>query len=110
MGVLRASPPYYPLGGGSPAIDRIPAGDCSFISSDVGNPLFDMNAIMTTDQRGVARDRKSTRLNSSHTVISYAVFCLRKEKHTSELQSHSDLVCRLLLENEIVLLVMTIVH
>src|SRR5260221_2889400 len=46
-------------------------------------------------------DRKSTRLNSSHTVISYAVFCLKKEKHTSELQSHSDLVCRLLLENRI---------
>src|SRR5260221_3957576 len=46
------------------------------------------------------RDRKSTRLNSSHTVISYAVFCLRSEEHTSELQSHSDLVCRLLLEKE----------
>src|SRR5260221_4449361 len=45
-------------------------------------------------------DRKSTRLNSSHTVISYAVFCLRSEEHTSELQSHSDLVCRLLLEIE----------
>src|SRR5260221_1681476 len=43
-------------------------------------------------------DRKSTRLNSSHTVISYAVFCLRSEEHTSALQSHSDLVCRLLLE------------
>src|SRR5438034_3945035 len=28
----------------------------------------------------VARDRKSTRLNSSHTVISYAVFCLKKKK------------------------------
>src|SRR5215204_3607155 len=35
--------------------------------------------------RGVrgARDRKSTRLNSSHTVISYAVFCLKK-KNTME--------------------------
>src|SRR5260221_5943488 len=43
-------------------------------------------------------DRKSTRLNSSHTVISYAVFCLRSEEHTSELQSHSDLICRLLLD------------
>src|SRR5438034_5148973 len=31
--------------------------------------------------RGVClRDRKSTRLNSSHTVISYAVFCLKKKK------------------------------
>src|SRR5260221_545142 len=45
-------------------------------------------------------DRKSTRLNSSHTVISYAVFCLKKKEHTSELQSHSDLVCRLLLEKK----------
>src|SRR5260221_8532253 len=45
-------------------------------------------------------DRKSTRLNSSHTVISYAVFCLKKKKHTSELQSHSDIVCRLLLEKK----------
>src|SRR5439155_18003506 len=28
----------------------------------------------------VARDRKSTRLNSSHVAISYAVFCLKKKK------------------------------
>src|SRR5690625_5551279 len=27
-------------------------------------------------------DRKSTRLNSSHVAISYAVFCLKKKKHT----------------------------
>src|SRR2546426_5910206 len=29
--------------------------------------------------RGMQRDRKSTRLNSSHLVISYAVFCLKKK-------------------------------
>src|SRR2546422_5114485 len=29
----------------------------------------------------LARDRKSTRLNSSHGYISYAVFCLKKKKH-----------------------------
>src|SRR5947207_6417895 len=29
---------------------------------------------------GARQDRKSTRLNSSHTVISYAVFCLKKKK------------------------------
>src|SRR5260221_10848211 len=29
-----------------------------------------------------SEDRKSTRLNSSHTVISYAVFCLKKKKIT----------------------------
>src|SRR5256885_12966183 len=32
------------------------------------------------DQR-IAGDRKSTRLNSSHLVISYAVFCLKKKDH-----------------------------
>src|SRR2546426_7114799 len=32
------------------------------------------------------RDRKSTRLNSSHLVISYAVFCLKKKKNFSEPQ------------------------
>src|SRR5437588_9292306 len=31
------------------------------------------------------RDRKSTRLNSSHTVISYAVFCLKKKTKELEL-------------------------
>src|SRR5438132_3820659 len=31
------------------------------------------------DTPGHRRDRKSTRLNSSHTVISYAVFCLKKK-------------------------------
>src|SRR5436190_15049243 len=30
--------------------------------------------------RAARPDRKSTRLNSSHTVISYAVFCLKKKK------------------------------
>src|SRR5438034_4438275 len=30
-------------------------------------------------------DRKSTRLNSSHTVISYAVFCLKKKKNTKDI-------------------------
>src|SRR5438552_12398370 len=29
------------------------------------------------------QDRKSTRLNSSHQIISYAVFCLKKKKHKS---------------------------
>src|SRR6202012_6193046 len=35
-------------------------------------------------------DRKSTRLNSSHTVISYAVFCL-KNKNTGLNSSHADI-------------------
>src|SRR5260221_4896848 len=38
-----------------------------------------------------AVDRKSTRLNSSHTVISYAVFCLKKQIRTCFLWSHDGL-------------------
>src|SRR5256885_8805500 len=34
--------------------------------------------------RSGQRDRKSTRLNSSHLVISYAVFCLKKKKKTTQ--------------------------
>src|SRR5687768_17929757 len=33
-------------------------------------------------------DRKSTRLNSSHGYISYAVFCLKKKKRPNQLTSH----------------------
>src|SRR5258708_17255829 len=33
-------------------------------------------------QESVDLDRKSTRLNSSHQIISYAVFCLKKKKNT----------------------------
>src|SRR5205807_8210550 len=32
-----------------------------------------------SDRRAAGQDRKSTRLNSSHLVISYAVFCLKKK-------------------------------
>src|SRR3989449_2391075 len=49
-----------------------------------GRPLH--RAIVWQDRRTAARcrqlvDRKSTRLNSSHGYISYAVFCLKKKKH-----------------------------
>src|SRR5215467_15282425 len=37
----------------------------------------------------LARDRKSTRLNSSHLVISYAVFCLKKKNHDHHLSKTS---------------------
>src|SRR2546426_6264441 len=36
-----------------------------------------------THQGGISTDRKSTRLNSSHLVISYAVFCLKKKKRNN---------------------------
>src|SRR2546422_6832586 len=37
-------------------------------------------------QSGQNQDRKSTRLNSSHGYISYAVFCLKKKKNTNQQQ------------------------
>src|SRR5258708_17859410 len=42
-------------------------------------------------------DRKSTRLNSSHQIISYAVFCLKKKKqqHTHSVPHTTPLPCRL---------------
>src|SRR3712207_8035011 len=43
------------------------------------------------DAAGVAGDRKSTRLNSSHANISYAVFCLKKKK-MNFIQSHRSSV------------------
>src|SRR5260221_10183981 len=42
-----------------------------------------------------ASDRKSTRLNSSHTVISYAVFCLKKKKLTERLSDDDVVVLEL---------------
>src|SRR5260221_2221142 len=46
----------------------------SWISSQIGSTI-------NTNLRFSPTDRKSTRLNSSHTVISYAVFCLKKKNH-----------------------------
>src|SRR2546426_8203121 len=39
-----------------------------------------LRALIPLPERYVNIDRKSTRLNSSHLVISYAVFCLKKKK------------------------------
>src|SRR2546430_12443008 len=39
--------------------------------------------------RWLLADRKSTRLNSSHSQISYAVFCLKKKKKQARTSSHS---------------------
>src|SRR5258708_29224999 len=40
------------------------------------------------------RDRKSTRLNSSHQIISYAVFCLKKKKITTDMGAPTAMACR----------------
>src|SRR3712207_7143072 len=45
------------------------------------NGWDDPGVIYSPDSRAIAiQDRKSTRLNSSHANISYAVFCLKKKK------------------------------
>src|SRR3712207_7536518 len=46
-----------------------------------------LNAIYITAV--IMIDRKSTRLNSSHANISYAVFCLKKKKKTSSMMEHT---------------------
>src|SRR2546422_6512359 len=53
--------------------------------SDDWRQLFDNGRlaelpVIPTDRAEVLGDRKSTRLNSSHGYISYAVFCLKKKK------------------------------
>src|SRR5260221_5670519 len=42
--------------------------------------VLDGQGLGALDAVALEEDRKSTRLNSSHTVISYAVFCLKKKK------------------------------
>src|SRR5439155_12864943 len=53
------------------------AGKLALITDRNGNKL-------TFTYDGSNRDRKSTRLNSSHVAISYAVFCLKKKKKTKK--------------------------
>src|SRR5438045_6281162 len=49
---------------------------------DVTNTVASQNIAYSTSSG--KRDRKSTRLNSSHLGISYAVFCLKKKKNTTQ--------------------------
>src|SRR5438034_2428230 len=51
-------------------------------------------SFLLPDGEAIRRDRKSTRLNSSHTVISYAVFCLKKKKPRVPQRSRSARACR----------------
>src|SRR5256885_10500204 len=50
-----------------------PPGPRSYTRNVTRSPLCSFDS--------TSSDRKSTRLNSSHLVISYAVFCLKKKKH-----------------------------
>src|SRR5258708_29529179 len=73
---------------GEPAAPRpsVPDGNACFIDQVID----DVVVAVEVDEAGVTvwyrrpwRDRKSTRLNSSHQIISYAVFCLKKKNITT---------------------------
>src|SRR3712207_8353317 len=54
------------------------------VAVDDEDEVVELLAARHRDRAQRLRDRKSTRLNSSHANISYAVFCLKKKNHTSE--------------------------
>src|SRR5947209_14121218 len=59
------------------------SNSCSLELESTWHPAF-------TADRNPRRDRKSTRLNSSHANISYAVFCLKKKNHQLTYLSKTD--------------------
>src|SRR5256885_4759141 len=67
------------------------------------SPLFPKDCLpncppsVAQGKRELSADRKSTRLNSSHLVISYAVFCLKKKKITDYLLLVTPTGCATLL-------------
>src|SRR5258708_24632712 len=57
---------------------------------DILQMTFPLDPSLKDKVRGqVAADRKSTRLNSSHQIISYAVFCLKKKKQRTHCSSRA---------------------
>src|SRR2546430_8064106 len=62
----------------------------------IGKMLADETRIKQILFNLLSKDRKSTRLNSSHSQISYAVFCLKKKKNNSKI--HTYIISRLILQ------------
>src|SRR3712207_7502039 len=73
--VGAAGPPGPPAGGGA---GRAPVVVRPLVLGTLVPGAF---VRRTVGGRPAVRDRKSTRLNSSHANISYAVFCLKKKKN-----------------------------
>src|SRR2546430_5499590 len=59
-----------------------------FRSIEAAGGLDDQPAPRAADPGIDSADRKSTRLNSSHSQISYAVFCLKKKKNAEQPDAH----------------------
>src|SRR3712207_7235721 len=87
--------PYTTLFRSSPATFELrdPAGRVEASVTDAGTGPVDALVSAAADTSSVGRrsvtltgDRKSTRLNSSHANISYAVFCLKKKKDSDPVQ------------------------
>src|SRR5438067_8257823 len=69
---------------GQPASELVRPGHsvcawCKTASEVVGSEIYDRSVCGRVPVERRKRDRKSTRLNSSHVSISYAVFCLKKK-------------------------------
>src|SRR5690348_18103526 len=63
-------------------LERLPVGHVEVRAVVVdAAELVDLVVVLDEVHHHRHRDRKSTRLNSSHPSISYAVFCLKKKKH-----------------------------
>src|SRR2546429_2732399 len=97
MAVATATPPVKPNtaksgrrlnatgsedGGSRETSRRVPQADKSTATKqpESARVKFSVNNCQAIRVRLAPRDRKSTRLNSSHGYISYAVFCLKKKK------------------------------
>src|SRR5256886_8759584 len=70
-------------------------GDCASSNPNstptIAPPGFNVQSVVSAPSAiGAKKDRKSTRLNSSHSQISYAVFCLKKKKTYITYQNDPD--------------------
>src|SRR2546429_3942937 len=80
--LFRSSPRQIPLL--RHKVERVLTASGYPAASHAGKALLNILDTFPRDENIEQRDRKSTRLNSSHGYISYAVFCLKKKNtHTS---------------------------
>src|SRR5690625_7915264 len=62
-------------------IDINRQGRRDYLTLQMRHGIKKNKVLVRLDLTGPSQDRKSTRLNSSHVAISYAVFCLKKKKN-----------------------------